>query len=293
MGEVYEADDLTLGQVVALKFLPQNLTGEESALQHLLEEVRIARRISHVNVARVHDIGDVDGRRFLTMEYVRGEDLRQLLKRIGRLPSEKALEIAHQVCAGLAAAHDEGVLHRDLKPANVMLDQDGKVHVTDFGLAVLAQDQKGGIAGTPAYMAPEQIRGHTLTVRSEVYALGLLLYQLFTGKPAFEGKTFEDYARLHQEETPANPSSAVMDIDPQVERVILQCLEKDPMRRPSSARAVAGALPGGDPLAAALAAGQTPAPEVVAAAGSPDLLPPSLLMGLFGLCAAVSRITRR
>ncbi|MHC4909006.1 MAG: serine/threonine-protein kinase [Planctomycetota bacterium] len=291
MGEVYEADDLTLGQVVALKFLPPHLEADDEGLEHLLDEVRIARRVSHPNVARVYDIGSVDERHFLTMEFVRGEDLGQLLKRIGRLPSEKGIEIAHQICAGLAAAHDEGVLHRDLKPANVLLDANGKVHLTDFGLAVLAHDQDGGIAGTPAYMSPEQIRGHTLTVRSEVYSLGVLLYELATGRRAFEGELFEEFARQHNEGTPTAPSSIVDSIDPQIERVILSCLEKDPMRRPRSARAVSAALPGGDALAAALAAGQTPSPEVVAEAGATtELLRPGVVVALAVLCCALAAL---
>ena len=124
--------------------------------------MRIARQVSHPNVCRVHDIGDVDGLQFLTMEYIDGEDLASLLRRIGRLPADKALEIARQLCAGLAAAHDAGVLHRDLKPRNVMIDGRGRVRITDFGVAAIAGGPSGTvIAGTPAYMAPEQLRGGT------------------------------------------------------------------------------------------------------------------------------------
>jgi serine/threonine protein kinase len=139
MGEVYRADDLRLGQPVALKFLPQHVTGDSVRLAQFHNEVRTARQVSHRNVCRVYDIGEA-GRIFLTMEFVDGEDLASLLKRIGRFPSDRAIEVARQICAGLAAAHEQGVLHRDLKPAKVMLDRDGRGRITDFGLAGLATE---------------------------------------------------------------------------------------------------------------------------------------------------------
>ena len=152
MGEVYRADDLKLKHQVALKFLPRELTFDSEALARFHREVRTARHVSHSNVCRVYDIVESDGVQFITMEYVDGEDLASLLRRIGRLPVEKAVEISRQICAGLAAAHDNGVLHRDLKPANVMLDSRGKAKITDFGLAALAEELHGKemFAGTPA-----------------------------------------------------------------------------------------------------------------------------------------------
>src|SRR5580658_2681011 len=187
MGEVYRADDLTLGQPVALKFLPEEASRDEGLLERFRNEVRIARRVSHPNVCRVYDVGEVDGYSFFTMEYVDGEDLASLLRRIGRLPQDKALDIARQLCAGLAAAHAKGVLHRDLKPANIMLDGRGQVVITDFGLAGVADDIRGNEirSGTPAYMAPEQLAGKEVSTRSDIYALGLVLYEVFTGKRAF------------------------------------------------------------------------------------------------------------
>ena len=188
MGEVYRAHDLTLGQEVALKFLPEVAARNPAALARFYNEVRIARQVSHANVCRVYDLGEVDGQPYLSMEYVDGEDLGSLLRRIGRLPSDKAIEIARQLCAGLAAAHAKGVLHRDLKPANVMLNGRGHVVVTDFGLAALADEIPGEEIrnGTPAYMAPEQLAGKEVTVQSDIYSLGLVLYEVFTGKRAFE-----------------------------------------------------------------------------------------------------------
>src|SRR3954469_11463312 len=182
MGEVYRADDLRLGQTVALKLLPDALAPDAGRLAQFHNEVRVARTIAHRNVCRTYDIGDADGRPFMTMEYVDGEDLASLLRRIGRFPQEKALEVARQICAGVAAAHERGVLHRDLKPANVMIDGEGHVRLTDFGLAMIAtagSDPKSGSdpdirAGTPAYMAPEQLAGREVTSRSDIYGLGLI-----------------------------------------------------------------------------------------------------------------------
>ncbi len=264
MGEVYRANDLKLGQPVALKFLPEATAKNQQLLARFHAEVRIARQVSHPNVCRVYDIGEVEGSTFLSMEYVDGEDLRSLLRRIGRLPGDKAIEIARKLCAGLAAAHDKGVLHRDLKPANIMIDGRGQVLITDFGLAALAGqlDASNLRDGTPAYMAPEQLAGKEVSVRSDVYALGLVLHEMFTGKRAFENGS----ART----TPTAVSSLAKDIDPLVERVILRCLDVDPRNRPASALAVAAALPGGDPLAAALAAGDTPTPGMVAASGDTE-----------------------
>src|SRR5438034_1024245 len=188
MGEVYRADDLILDHPVALKFLPEhepNAADARDAAARLAQfhnELRLARQVSHKNVCRLYDLGEADGRRFLTMEYVDGEDLASLVRRIGRLPADKALDIARQLCAGLAAAHERGVLHRDLKPANIMLDGDGHVRITDFGLAVTAGDSTAEHAGTPQYMAPEQLQGQPASVRSDLYALGLVLYEIFAGK---------------------------------------------------------------------------------------------------------------
>jgi serine/threonine protein kinase len=259
MGEVYRASDLKLGQPVALKFLPAATAKNQHLLARFHAEVRIARQVSHPNVCRVYDIGEVDGFTFLSMEYVDGEDLRSLLRRIGRLPGDKAIEIARKLCAGLAAAHDKGVLHLDLKPANIMIDGRGQVVITDFGLAAFAGQLDGTHIrdGTPAYMAPEQLTGKEVSVQSEVYALGLVLHEIFTGKRAFPDGA--------ERTTPSALSTLVKDIDPAVERAILHCLDVDPRRRPSSALAVAAALPGGDPIAAALAAGETPTPAMVAA----------------------------
>src|SRR5438094_6989704 len=282
MGEVYRAEDLTLGQVVALKFLPKILSQDAAALTRFHAEVRTARQVSHPNVCRVFDIGEADRTLFLTMEYVDGEDLALVVRRIGRLSPDKATEIARQICAGLAAAHERGVIHRDLKPANVMLDGAGKIRLTDFGLAGIAASIKGAEvrAGTPAYMAPEQLAGRDVSTKSDLYSLGLILYEILTGKGAFEASTLPELMKLREQATITTPSTLVRDLDPSIERVIFRCLENDPDKRPASALQVAAALPGGDPLAAALAAGETPSPEMVAAAGETEGLQPRLAVSL-------------
>ncbi len=283
MGEVYRADDLKLRQPVALKFLPEALSKDRRRLDRFHHEVRVAREVSHPNVCRVYDIGESEGHAFITMEYIDGEDLASLVRRMGRPSKDKALQIARQLCAGLAAAHDKGVLHRDLKPHNVMIDGRGTVRITDFGLAGFAEDFAGAElrAGTPAYMAPEQIEGRNVSVKSDIYSLGMVLFELFTGRRAFEGASRADLQRSRSSLSPTSVSTLVPDVDPVVERVILRCLEREPSARPSSALAVAAALPGGDPLAAALAAGETPAPEMVAAAGEVGGMRPAVAIPCF------------
>jgi predicted Ser/Thr protein kinase len=292
MGEVYRATDLTLAQSVALKFLPETARGNERLLERFHNEVRIARQVSHPNVCRVYDIGEAEGVPFISMEYVDGEDLASLLQRIGRLPADKALEIARKICAGIAAAHERGIIHRDLKPHNVMLNRRGEVVVMDFGLAAVADELRGAEArsGTPAYMSPEQLRGDSVTPKSDIYALGLIIYELFTGRRPFEADSASQLLEQQETSRPASLTSVVADADPAVEKVVLRCLHPDPAQRPSNALAVAAALPGGDPLAAALAAGETPSPELVAAAGETEGLAlkyalPCLVFVLLGIAA--------
>ena len=265
MGEVYRAHDSKLDQEVALKFLPESAR-DPAQLERFRTEVRVARQVSHPNVCRVYDMGEVDGVRFISMEYVDGEDLQSLLRRIGRLPGDKAVEMARRLCAGVAAAHSVGVLHRDLKPANIMLDGQGQVHIMDFGLADLAERVQGHDirSGTPAYMAPEQAEGREVTPRSDIYSLGLVLFEIFTGQKAL-GENGDRSSHPSASQTAA-------DVDPAVAKVIERCLEPDPSHRPQSALDVARALPGGDPLAEALAAGDTPSPEMVAASDETGVL---------------------
>ena len=301
MGEVYRADDLKLGQPLALKFLPERLADDSDVLTFFHNEVRLARQIAHPNICRVYDIGEIGGQHFLSMEYVDGEDLASLLRRIGRLPPDKGLAIARQMVAGLAAAHERGILHRDLKPANVMLDGRGQVRIMDFGLACLSETtgEQEFIAGTPPYMAPEQLAGEPVTVRSDLYSLGLVLYEMLTGQRPFGADSTTKLAKVRQKELPAPPSGIIEGLEPAVERVILRCLETDPENRPPSASTVLAALPGGDTLSAALAAGETPSPEMVAAAGEGGGLRPAagglclagVLVGLLAVAFLADRAT--
>jgi serine/threonine-protein kinase len=272
MGEVYRATDLTLDQSVALKFLPAEMSSNPGLLARFHGEVRIARQVSHPNVCRVYDIGEVQGMPFISMEYVDGEDLSSLLRRIGRLPADKALETARKLCAGLAAAHDRGIIHRDLKPQNVMIDKRGEVVIMDFGLAAIAGQLSGAEVrnGTPAYMAPEQLKGAEVTLLSDIYALGLVLYELFTGKRPYEGRNMQQLLAQQEAAQLTSMTSIAVDIDPAVEKAIRRCLDPDPAKRPPSSLSVAAALPGGDRLAAALAAGETPSPELVANSGDTE-----------------------
>jgi hypothetical protein len=286
MGEVYRADDTKLDQPVALKFLPARLARDPMLLARLHDEVRLGRQVSHPNVCRLYDIVDWEGAHFVAMEYVDGEDLAKLLRRIGRLAHDKAVDIARGIAAGLMAAHAKGILHRDLKPANIMIDSRGDARIMDFGLALSDDEDDGTISGTPAYMAPEQLEGEPATVQSDLYALGLVMYELFTGKAAHAARTLRERVRDAAREI-TTPSSIVRDLDPAVERIILRCLSGDPAQRPRSARQVIESLPGGDPLAAAMAAGETPSPRIVAAAGTEGSLRPAVAWAMLGAIAAM------
>jgi serine/threonine protein kinase len=235
MGEVYQAEDLTLDQPVALKFFPGRLREDAAALARFQREVRLARQISHPNVCRVFDIGQGDDAVFFTMELVGTEDLHGLLRRIKRLAPDKAMEVAAQLSAGLAAAHAAGVLHRDLKPANVMLDAQGNARITDFGLAALAADV--GIrsnAGTPVYMAPEQIASGQVSPQSDIYSLGLILFEIFTGKRAIDAG-----AKVPRQKPRRELEADMSELPPSSRQTLLSCLAPNPGDRPSSAAEVA------------------------------------------------------
>jgi tetratricopeptide (TPR) repeat protein/predicted Ser/Thr protein kinase len=230
MGDVWRADDLVLATPVALKLIR---SASPSARARILQEVRLARQITHPAVCRVFDVGEAGETIFFSMEYVPGEDLAALLRRTGRLTSERVVEIAHQLCGGLAAAHAQGVLHRDLKPANILIDQDGRVRITDFGIAVTTRDaEPHAMIGTLGYMAPEQLVPDTpLTERTDLYALGVVLYELVTG-------------RGHRATAgAAAPSPLAPGVDVRLERAILKSLSPDPEDRAASAIAMAAELP--------------------------------------------------
>jgi serine/threonine protein kinase/Flp pilus assembly protein TadD len=237
MGDVWRADDLVLQTPVALKLIH---SAAPEGRERILNEVRLARQITHPAVCRVFDVGEAAGGIFYTMELIEGEDLAALIRRVGRLPSNKVADIGRQLCGGLAVAHAQGVLHRDLKPANVLIDNQGQVRITDFGIAITRTDAgRHRMTGTPAYMAPEQLASGTpLSERTDVYSLGLVLYELLVGQSAFD--------RLDATSEIPRPSTLVPNVSPQLERVVMQALSSDPAGRPSSALAMAASLTDGE-----------------------------------------------
>jgi class 3 adenylate cyclase len=246
MGVVYRAVDERLGQMVALKILR---TSSPARREQLVREVRLARQVTHPAVCRVYDFEEAGHECFLTMELVDGENLATLLLRVGRLAPDRVLAIAREVAGGLAEAHASGVLHRDLKPANLLMDAAGHVCITDFGIATGGDpaDALALPAGTPAYMAPEQRSGGPLSAQTDLYALGVVLYELLTG--------------ARPDSPPEPPSRRAPDVDPQLERAILSALEPDPAQRPSSARVMLGMLEKSDRAAAERAPERASPPE--------------------------------
>lgn len=285
MGEVYHAHDQILGVDVALKFISQSTP---RLMEGMLNEVRLAREVTHPNVCRVFDISQVGQEYYFTMEYVDGEDLSSLLRQVGRFTADRLVKLAREICAGLAAAHARGVLHHDLKPANILVTRDGQAKITDFGIAGHSNDSPQ-LAGTPAYMPPERLAGRQATVESDLYALGLVLYELASGERVFQAATPREYAELHQRVAPDPLRARVPDLDPRIAAVIERCLQKDPRDRPASALEVEAALPGGDALRLAVEVGLTPSPDMVADARSPSraLSPPAVGMLLLWLVAGL------
>jgi len=245
MGRVYRARDVLVGDVVALKTLELGKDPGTDAVERFRREVRLARRISHPNVARMHDLGEHAGQHYLTMEYVDGVDLRTLIAREGPLAPARATRIALAVCEGLAAAHAAGVMHRDLKPANVLVEKGGRVVLTDFGIARALVDEAAqrtqGTAGTPMYMAPEQLSGGELGPRADLYAVGLMLYEMLTAAMPFSGDSpiAVAFARLRQ--PPPDPRAKLAVPDALAE-LVLRCLAREPEQRPEGAPQLAQAL---------------------------------------------------
>ena len=292
MGEVYRADDLKLGQPVALKFVAAALSGNQQLLELFHNEVRLSRQITHPHVCRVFDIGEFEGQHYLTMEYIDGEPLSHLIRRIGPLPHEKCLDLARQMSLALAAAHESNVLHRDLKPGNVMIDGRGRAKITDFGLARLAHrsSEREPHVGTPAYMAPEQFLRNETSEQSDLFALGLVMYEMCTGVSVRRGRTASQL-QAEMEAVPREPSELAPAVDHRLSDAIMWCLRTAPEERPSSSGALAGALPGGDSLTAAVAAGETPSPEMVAASsGNVVARRATLGVGVAALAAMVAAV---
>jgi serine/threonine protein kinase len=239
MGRVYRVLDKKLGEEVALKLIKPEVASDEKTIQRFRNELRTARKIGHPNVTRMYDLGEDQGTHYITMEYVRGEDLKSFIRRSGRLTVDKAITIAAQVAEGLAEAHRQGVVHRDLKPQNVMIDRDGNARIMDFGIARSLSGKgitgAGTFIGTPEYMSPEQVEGKDIDQRSDIYSLGIVLYEMLTGRRPFEGDTALDVAVKQKSETPPDPRLLNPQISDELDRVILKCLEKRKESRYQSA----------------------------------------------------------
>lgn len=236
MGIVYKAHDLDLDDLVAIKTLrTEALSADPTLLDRFKQEIRLARKITHPNILRTHDLGEANGLRYLSMEFVKGITLKHLIDQEELLPTPVALRIAKQMCAGLAAAHEVGVIHRDIKPQNIILEPAGSLKIMDFGIARLTEERgmtaRGAVVGTPDYMSPEQGRGLALDFRSDIYSTGVVLYEIFTGSLPFEGDTPLAVVLKHAQEKPPSPQAKNPRIDPKIAAIILKCMQKDPAHR--------------------------------------------------------------
>jgi predicted Zn-dependent peptidase len=252
MGIVYKARDRETGEVLAVKVLKPEIAADTQIIERFKNELRLAHQITHRNVARLYEFHRSGGAVHVSMEFVEGESLRSLLQRSGKLPVPQVLELARQLAAGLAEAHRQTIAHRDLKPENIMLSTHGELKVMDFGISrSFAADvtSTGGIVGTPAYMAPEQAEGRAVDHRTDIYAFGLILYEMFTGTPAFTGDTAVTLALKQIRERPKPPRTIDPTLPKHIEAAILCCLEKEPAKRFQSIEAAMQAL-GGEPVAA-------------------------------------------
>jgi serine/threonine-protein kinase len=246
MAVVDLAQDVELGRPVALKRLAENLARDEEIRRRFLREARLAARLSHPNVVRVYDVGEVDGRPFIAMEYVEGENLAELVAGRGRLPAAEAAALAAQACGALAAAHSAGLVHRDVKPQNLILRSDGTLKLGDFGIAFGGHDatqltQAGTLLGTAAYVAPEQARGERVTAAADIYGVGAVLYELLTGEPPRRVVSFDE---LRTDEAFRLPDLAARapGVPPRLAAAVAQCLAVDPDDRPASAASLARRL---------------------------------------------------
>jgi serine/threonine protein kinase/tetratricopeptide (TPR) repeat protein len=243
MGRVFRVLDRKLDEEIALKLIKPGISPDPSVLARFSSELKLARQVVHRNVARMFDLNEEGRVPFITMEYVRGENLKRLIRKVGRLAPGQAIPIACQICDGLAEAHRLGIVHRDLKPQNVMIDEDGQAKIMDFGLALLltpagSEDATGSRSGTPAYISPEQVSGLPADGRSDLYSLGVLMYEMLTGGTPFKAESAAGLAAKHLHEVPRDPREHNRGISADLARVVMKCLEKDPAKRYQGAAAV-------------------------------------------------------
>ena len=239
MGRVYKVHDTEIKEKVALKLLRPEISLDKEAVERFSNELKLARKISHRNVCRMFDLGRAEGTTFITMEFVPGEDLKSFIHRSKQLSMGTAISIAKQVCEGLEEAHRLGVVHRDLKPGNIMIDKDGDAKIMDFGIARSLSGRgitgAGVMIGTPEYMSPEQVEGKDVDQRSDIYSLGIIIYEMLTGRIPFEGDTPFTIGVKHKSERPRDPRELNPQIPQDLGRLVLKCLEKDGAKRYQSA----------------------------------------------------------
>ena len=246
MGKVYRVVDKKLDEEVALKLIKPEVASDRKTVERFSKELKFARKIVHKNVGRMYELMEDEGRYFITMEYVSGQDLKGLIRQTGQLTVGKSISIAKQVCEGLAEAHKLGVVHRDLKPHNIMIDKEGNARIMDFGIA-RSLDAEGitdakVMIGTPKYMSPEQVEGEAVDQRSDIYSLGIILYEMVTEKTPFDGDTALSIALKHKTQAPPEPREFNAQIPEDLSLVILKCLEKDKQKRYQSAEEVLSEL---------------------------------------------------
>ena len=235
MGRVYKVFDTDVKEKVALKLLKPEIAADNETIERFSNEIKLARKIRHKNVCGMFDLGKAEGTLYLTMEYVLGEDLKRLIRRMGQFPTGKAVSVANQISEGLSAAHDLGIVHRDLKPSNIMVDEEGNARIMDFGIARSLKEKgitgAGVMIGTPEYMSPEQVEGKDVDQRSDIYSLGIILFEMLVGRVPFEGETPLSIAHKHKYEPPADPRKLNAQVPENLSRLILRCLEKDRGKR--------------------------------------------------------------
>jgi serine/threonine protein kinase/tetratricopeptide (TPR) repeat protein/TolB-like protein len=248
MGKVYRAFDKELSRTVALKTLQPELVSDPTVIQRFKQELLLASRISHKNILRIHDLNDFEGTKFITMAFIEGKDLSQILKEEGPLPLERCLKIIRQLCEALDAAHAEGVIHRDFKPHNVLVGKDDQVYVSDFGLATslesaqMGMTRSGAVVGTPRYMSPEQVEGKRVDNRTDIYSLGIVFYEMVTGQVPFSGESTWQLMYQRVQQAPIDVKQVKRDLPDYLARMIMHCLEKDPANRYQSAREIVADL---------------------------------------------------